>query len=65
MEKGLDIWTNRRELSRIWTNSGERLRYLDQQERISVVDPDPEPDPGSGSVLDPYSVGPLDPDPDP
>ncbi len=31
--------------------------------RISVVDPDP--DPGSGSVLDPYSIGPLDPDPDP
>jgi hypothetical protein len=29
----------------------------------SVVDPDP--DPGSGSVLDPYSIGPLDPDPDP
>ncbi len=27
----------------------------------SVVDPDP----GSGSVLDPYSIGPLDPDPDP
>jgi hypothetical protein len=25
----------------------------------SVVDPDP----GSGSVLDPYSIGPLDPDP--
>jgi hypothetical protein len=31
--------------------------------RTSVVDPDP--DPGSGSVLDPYSIGPLDPDPDP
>jgi hypothetical protein len=27
----------------------------------SVVDPDP----GSGSGLDPYSIGPLDPDPDP
>ncbi len=27
----------------------------------SVVDPDP----GSGSVLDPYSIRPLDPDPDP
>jgi hypothetical protein len=28
---------------------------------FSVVDPDP----GPGSVLDPYSIGPLDPDPDP
>jgi len=27
--------------------------------KSSVVDPDP----GSGSVLDPYSIGPLDPDP--
>ncbi len=27
----------------------------------SVVDPDP--DPGSGSVLDPYSTGTVDPDP--
>ena len=30
---------------------------------FSVVDPDP--DPGPGSVLDPYSIGPLDPDPYP
>ncbi len=25
---------------------------------------DPDPDPGSGSVLDPYSIGRLDPDPE-
>ncbi len=24
---------------------------------------DPDPDPGSGSVLDPYSIGSVDPDP--
>jgi hypothetical protein len=24
-----------------------------------------DPDPGSGSVLDPYSIGSVDPDPDP
>jgi hypothetical protein len=28
---------------------------------ISIVDPDP--DPGSGSVLDPSSIGSVDPDP--
>ncbi len=39
------------------------LRDPDPLVRGSVVDPDP--DPGSGSVLDPYSIGPLDPDPDP
>ncbi len=41
-------------------------QYPKQKRNIlkgSVVDPDP--DPGSGSVLDPYSIGQLDPDPDP
>jgi hypothetical protein len=38
------------------------VSYIYEQIPV-VLDSVVDPDPGSGSVLDPYSSGPLDPDP--
>ncbi len=42
-----------------------RVNRLEIQSVMLVFSSVVDPDPGSGSVLDPYSIGPLDPDPDP
>jgi hypothetical protein len=56
-----NVPTNRQFVTNVAVNTCHSTNIV--VEYCSVVDPDP--DPGSGSVLDPYSIGPLDPDPDP